>query len=154
MKNLITALLLLVVFSLTVSAQEGGKAVVLENKSKLGFEETVEYISDKAAEKGWMVPIVHDLKKSVAKAGYEVRPVKVIEICNPHFASKILAEDKSRVITPMMPLRISVYEHENGDVVIARFNPDMVSKMFGDIAGETLLQACATSEEIVKDIVR
>jgi uncharacterized protein (DUF302 family) len=154
MKNLITALLLLVIFSLTVSAQEAGKDVVLENKSKLGFEETVKYITEKAGEKGWKVPVVHDLKKAVGKAGYDVKPVNVIEICNPHFASKILEEDKSRVITPMMPLRISVYEIENGDVVIARFNPDMVSKMFGDVAGETLLQACATSEEIVKDIIR
>ena len=153
MKKLITVSLLLIISALTLSAQSS-TAVVLENESKLGFEETVEYISDKAVEKGWMVPIVHDLKKSVGKAGYEVRPVKVIEICNPHFASKILEEDKSRVITPMMPLRISVYEIENGDVVIARFNPDMVSKMFGDVAGETLLQACATSEEIVKDIIR
>ncbi len=149
---------LLIVFSLFVfaaSLQAGeNDRVVLENKSKLGFEETVNYISDKAKEKGWMVPIVHDLQKSVGKAGYEVRPVKVIEICNPHFASKILEKDKSRIITPMMPLRISVYELENGDVIIARFNPEMVSKMFGDVAGETLLEACATSEEIVSGIIQ
>ena len=151
MKKLLIVLSLLI-FVMSVKAQENG-SVVLENKSKLGFEETVNYITDKAKEMGWMVPIVHDLKKSVGKAGYEVRPVKVIEICNPHFASKILENDKSRVITLMMPLRISVYELENGDVIIARFNPDMVSQMFGDVAGETLLQACATSEEIVSEII-
>lgn len=152
MKKLLS---LLVIFILVASVKAGNNdKAVLENKSKLGFEETVEYITGKAKEKGWMVPIVHDLKKSVGKAGYDVNPVKVIEICNPHFASKILENDGSRMITPMMPLRISVYELENGEVVIARFNPAMVSKMFGDISGDTLLKACATSEEIVSDIIR
>jgi uncharacterized protein (DUF302 family) len=152
MKKLLSVLALFI-FTTSTFAQDSGK-VVLENKSKLNFEETVKYISDKAQEEGWMVPIVHDLKKSVGKAGYEVRPVKVIEICNPHFASQILENDKSRIITPMMPLRISVYELENGDVIIARFNPDIVSKMFGDVAGETLLKACSTSEEIVGEIIK
>jgi uncharacterized protein (DUF302 family) len=151
MKKLLVVLGLLV-FITSVSARDNNK-VVLENKSKLAFEETVKYITDKAKEKGWMVPVVHDLKKSVGKAGYEVGPVRVIEICNPHFASKILENDESRIITPMMPLRISVYELKNGDVIIARFNPGMVSKMFGDVAGETLLKACAVSEEIVSEII-
>lgn len=154
MKRLLIVVFFLIGISSVLTAQTGSDAVVLENVSKKSFDETVNYITETAVSKGWMVPVVHDLQKSVSKAGYDVRPVKVIEICNPHFASKILENDASRIITPMMPLRISVYEHENGDVVIARFNPDMVSKMFGDVAGDTLLQACATSEEIVKDIIK
>ena len=153
MKNVLVSILFLLITSSIAFAQGENHSVVLEDKSKLGFEETVNYITGKAEEKGWKVPIVHDLQKAVGKAGYEVNSVKVIEICNAHFASKILENDESRIITPMMPLRISVYELENGDVIIARFNPEMVSKMFGDIAGETLLKACATSEEIVSEII-
>jgi uncharacterized protein (DUF302 family) len=154
MKNLLTVLVLLLMITSIAAAKDGNKSAVLENVSKLGFDETVKYISDKAVEKGWKVPIVHDLKKAVGKAGYDVKPVKVIEICNPHFASKILEKDETRIISPLMPLRISVYELENGDVVIARFNPDMISKMFGDLDSNTLLKACATSEEIVSEIVK
>lgn len=154
MKNVFRILVILLTITSITAAQNNNNSVVLENKSKLGFDETVKYISDKALEKGWKVPIVHDLKNAVGKAGYDVRPVKVIEICNPHFASKILENDESRIITPLIPLRISVYELENGDVIIARFNPDMISKMFGDAAEDVLLKACATSEEIVSEIIK
>jgi len=146
--------ILVFLFSITSFAQSDSIAVVLENTSKLNFNETIEHITLNAESRGWKVPIVHDLQKSVSKSGYDVNPVKVIEICNPHFASEILKNDESRIITPMMPLRISVYEIKNGDVVITRFNPEMVSKMFGGFAEDILLQACAASEDIVSDIIQ
>lgn len=153
MKNLLLTIFLLVSSTTINFGQAGSQKVMLESVSKLSFNETVNFITKRAEEKGWKVPIVHDLKKSVSKAGYEVHPVSVIEICNPHFASQILSDDKTRIITPMMPLRISVYEKQDGTVIIARFNPEMVAKMFRNIAEDTLLEACATSEEIVKEII-
>lgn len=153
MKKLLTAALLFLSITSINFSQSENNSVVLENISKLNFDETVQYISDKAVEKGWKIPIIHDLQKSVAKDGYDVLPVKVIEICNPHFASKILENDQSRIISPLMPLRLSVYKNSKDEVIIARFNPEMVSKMFGGVAEETMLKACATSEEIVKDII-
>ncbi len=153
MKNLLLTIFMVVSLTAITFGQFDTQKVVLENVSKLTFTETVNFITKNAEEKGWKVPVVHDLQKSVSNAGYEVNPVHVIEICNPHFASQILSNDKTRIITPMMPLRISIYEKEDGTVIIARLNPEMVAKMFGNIADDTLLEACAGSEEIVKEII-
>jgi len=79
--------ILVFLFSITSFAQSDSIAVVLENTSKLNFNETIEHITLNAESRGWKVPIVHDLQKSVSKSGYDVNPVKVIEICNPPFAS-------------------------------------------------------------------
>ena len=52
--------------------------VVVEQKSRFGFDKTVQLLTETAEKHEWKVPFVHDLQQSLAKSGKHVRPVKVI----------------------------------------------------------------------------
>ena len=61
-----------------------------------------------ATQNDWKVPKVHMIHDAVSPYGYEVDRVAVLELCQPHYAGKILAENRGKVVTSMMPCRVSV----------------------------------------------
>jgi uncharacterized protein (DUF302 family) len=88
-----------------------------------------------AEKKEWKVPAVHDLQLSLAKSGKDVRPVKVIEICKPKYSGQMLELNDERIISVMMPCRISVYEKEDGLTYVSLINAgDMASGLPANIA--------------------
>ena len=122
--------------------------MMVESHSTLGFDETVQAIQDNAEEQDWVVPNVMRLDKSIAKHGYEVLPVAVIELCSPGLAAAVLAEDDARIVSALMPCRVAVYEKSNGDVILSRMNTAMMSKMFGGVVTEVMSEATAQTEQI------
>jgi len=122
--------------------------MMIENQSKLDFDEAVQSIKDNAAGQGWVVPSVMRLDKSVAKHGFDVHPVAVIELCKPDLASKILEKDDARLVSSLMPCRVAVYEKSNGEVVISRMNTGLMSKLFGGLVAKTMNKATEETEQI------
>jgi uncharacterized protein (DUF302 family) len=126
--------------------------LVIEHQSKFGFEKTVELLSSEAEDRQWKVPFIHDLQASLAKSGKSVRPVKVIEICKPEYSGKMLELNDERIISVMMPCRISVYEKENGHTYISLINagelaaglPENIAGVMKSVSDETV--------EIVKTV--
>jgi uncharacterized protein (DUF302 family) len=96
--------------------------IVVEHQSRFGFEKTVEMLVADAEKREWKVPAVHDLQQSLAKSGKDVRPVKVIEICKPKYSGQMLELNDERIISVMMPCRISVYEKEDGLTYVSLIN--------------------------------
>jgi uncharacterized protein (DUF302 family) len=127
--------------------------MIVEDVSPMGYEETVQAINDAAAAHGWKVPAVHTIDASVKAAGYDVAPVSVIELCQPDHAGKILEDDAARVVTSMMPCRVSVYQTSDGQVVISRMNTGLVSKLFGGLVAEVMAQATADNEQILSAVL-
>ena len=127
--------------------------MIVEDVSPLGYEETIQTINDAAAAQGWKVPAVHTIDASVNKAGYDVLPVSVIELCQPDHAAKILEDDEARVVTSMMPCRVSVYQTSDGQVIISRMNTGLVSKLFGGLVAEVMAQATADNEQILSAVL-
>ena len=122
--------------------------MMVENKSKLSFDATVQAIKDNAAKEHWVIPGVKRLDKSLAKDGHEVLPVAIIELCKPELAVKILSKDNERMVSSMMPCRVSVYKKSNGDVIISRMNTALMSKLFGGLVTEVMSDATAQTERI------
>ncbi len=89
-----------------------------ESKSKYAFDETVEKLSNIIVEAGWRVTHTHDLKETMRKNGFDVLPAKVIELCNPGYAYRILSADELRIYGNMMPCRISVHEKADGKTYV------------------------------------
>ena len=83
---------------------------IFEKESLFGMNETVELLVNAAIGMEWQNPATHDLQNSLAKAGKSVRLVKVIEICKPAYSGAMLEKSDERVVSVMMPCRISVYE--------------------------------------------
>jgi len=129
------------------------RLMILEDKSPLGFEETVQAIQDSAVAHGWKVPVTHELYNSVNKAGYDVLPAATIELCHPDHAARILQDDDARIVTSLMPCRIAVYETSDGRVIISRMNSGLVSKFFGGLVTEVMAQASADNEEILSAVL-
>jgi uncharacterized protein (DUF302 family) len=126
---------------------------IIEQISPYNMDRTVEMITKKAKELNWSVPFVHDLQQSLAKSGKEVKPVKVIEICKPEYSGRMLELNDERIISVMMPCRISVYMKNDGKTYVALINvATLMDKMPGSIA---LIMKAASDEsyKIVSSVI-
>ncbi len=125
---------------------------IIEKQSRFDFDKTVEMISAEAVNRGWKVPFIFDLQMSLLKAGQEVRPVKIVEICKPAYSGKILSVDADRMISVMMPCRISVYQKEDGNTYISIMDAGKIIPLMPEAAGEVMKAASDETIEIVKKI--
>lgn len=123
-----------------------------ESKSKFGFDETVEKLSEIILENGWKVTHTHDLKETMKKNGLEVAPVKVIELCNPQYAYRLLSDDTLRIYSNMMPCRLSVYEKADGKTYVSRMNSAMMAAQIGGVVQEVMSGAFHDAERFIEKI--
>ena len=127
--------------------------IVIEQKSKFGFDKTVQMLTENAEKREWKVPFVHDLQQSLAKSGKSVKPVKVIEICKPQFSGKMLELNDERIISVMMPCRISVYEKDNGSTYVSLINAGAMAASLTEKIAAVMKEASDETFEIVKSVI-
>lgn len=127
--------------------------MMVENKSKFGFDETVAKIEAACAIDGWKIPKIHRIDKSVSKIDSTILPVAVIELCKPNHAVQVLVNDEDKIVSSMMPCRVAVYEKKNGDVIISRMNTGLVAGLFGDVVANTMDHATTETEEIFNTVI-
>jgi len=127
--------------------------MIIEDESKYGFEESVEKFKEAVKKHGWKLPKVHDLQKTMAKFEKNVNKVQVFEICHPDHAYKILSRDAERVVTSLMPCRVSIYERSDKKVYVSRMNSGLMGKMMSGIIPEVMSDASRESEEIIDAII-
>jgi uncharacterized protein (DUF302 family) len=127
--------------------------IVIEQKSKFSFDKTVQLLIETAEKHEWKVPFVHDLQQSLAKSGKSVKPVKVIEICKPQFSGKMLELNDERIISVMMPCRISVYEKDDGKTYIGLINAGEMAATLSPNIAKVMKAAADETFEIVKSAV-
>ncbi len=123
-----------------------------ENKSKYGFGETVDKLSEIIVEGGWRVIQVLDLQEIMKKNGKEILSVKVIELCKPDYAYRMLSDDGLRIYSNMLPCRISVYEKTDGSTYVSRMNAAMFAAQLGGVAQEVMTGAFTDAEEFIKKV--
>lgn len=124
--------------------------IVIEQKSKYGFDKTVQLLTATAEKYEWKVPFVHDLQQSLAKSGKSVKPVKVIEICKPQYSGKMLELNDERIISVMMPCRISVYEKDDGKTYVGLINAgELAASLPANIASVMKAAADETTEIVL-----
>lgn len=70
----------------------------------------------------------HDLRAKMAEKGVPfARDCRILEVCNPHQAKKVL--EANLEISTALPCRISVYE-EGGHTVLATIRPTAVLALY------------------------
>ena len=124
--------------------------LIIEHASPFDVETTVTKLIAAATAQNWQNPAVHNLQQSLANAGKAVRPVQVIEICKPEYSGAMLEKNHERIVSVMMPCRISVYQKEDGKAYIALLN--MESEMPAT-AVDAIRAANNESFAIVKSVV-
>ena len=125
-----------------------------EVQSKFDFEQTVAVLTEEILAANWKVLVTHNLQESLHKNGYEVLPVKVIELCNPHHSSKILSRDAERIYTNLMPCRIAVYDKSDGTTHVSLMNSGMLAAQLGGIVDEVMSAAFADSMAFIQLVKR
>jgi uncharacterized protein (DUF302 family) len=131
----------------------GTNKVVIEHPSRHGFDKTVELLLAESERREWKIPAVHDLQQSLAKSGKAVSPVKVIEICKPQYSGQMLELNHERIMSVMMPCRISVYVKEDGKTYIGLMNTgEMTAGLQANIA-RVMKAASDETFEIVKSVI-
>jgi uncharacterized protein (DUF302 family) len=124
--------------------------MVLECESNYGFDETVEKLTTEIEKKSWQISTIHDLQQTLKMNGKEVLPVKVFDICHPKFAAKILEKDDERVISSMMPCRVSVYQKSNGKTYLSRMNTSAFAKSFGGVIEQVMIDSSQEVEAMIR----
>ena len=129
--------------------------MMLENESKFSsFEETVIKFEESVKEHNWKIPATHDLQKTMAKFGRDVKAVKVFELCHPDHAGRILEKSEERIVSSLMPCRVAIYEKDDGKVYISRMNSGMIAGTMDGIIPEVMEDAAVENEEILKAILK
>ena len=123
--------------------------LLIETPSLYPFDRTVERIIAEAGNRNWRMPAIHDLQQTLAKAGKSVLPVKVIELCKPEYAGKILELNHERAVSVMMPCRISVYEKEDGKTYVALMNAAAMAGSLSETVAGTMIAAADDLLEMV-----
>jgi uncharacterized protein (DUF302 family) len=114
--------------------------MLVKYKSARNYDETVAALSAAIKSKpDWRVLEVNDYQKSTSAFG-AIGRTGSISICNPRYASQVLANDKDRGVTAFMPLGIGVYEDKTGQVYIASLNVKLLGMMFGGTIAEVMGQ--------------
>jgi len=128
---------------------QNNEPMFLENESKYNFAETVEKLTAEIVAKTWKVSAVHDLQETLKKSGTEVLPIKVFALCHPKHSSKILLKDDERIVSSLMPCRVSVYEKSNGKTYISRMNTGVLAKSIGGVVEEVMIASSKDVEDIL-----
>lgn len=91
------------------------------------FAEAVAAVEAQCAEKNFRIQHVHDVQAVMASKGYEIEPLKIIEICNVKYAHQVLSKDI--LISLMMPCKINVYTVA-GKTYISALRPTVLASFF------------------------
>jgi uncharacterized protein (DUF302 family) len=115
--------------------------------TKKSFDEAVAAVEAGSKEKGFGVLHVHDVKATLAAKGFDREPLKIIEICNPKFASETLARDIRTAL--MLPCPITVYV-KAGETFISALRPAVIKDFYPEAGLDELADAV---DRIIRDIV-
>jgi len=91
------------------------------------FPEAVEAVEKKTAEMGFRVLHTHDIAATLAEKGFPREPLKLVEICNAKYASRVLEKDVK--VSLMLPCPISVYV-QDGKTHISTLLPTSIAQFF------------------------
>lgn len=129
------------------------EVMFFESESIYPFDETVLQLQTEIEKEGWKLISVNDLQKTMKAAGKEVLPVKVFSLCHPKHSGKILANDDDRIVSCMMPCRISVYQKSNGKTYLSRLNPAPIAKSYGGLIDIVMTESANDIEKIIAPLM-
>ena len=105
--------------------------MLVKRKISRNYEDTISALTEALKNKqNWVVKVVNDYQASTPNFA-SIERVGSMNICNPRYASKILAKDADRGVTAFMPLALGVYEDKQGQVYVSQLNVGLTGMMFG-----------------------
>ena len=91
------------------------------------FEEAVKAVERETTVAGFKVLYIHDVAATLKEKGFEIKPLKIIEICNAKSAYTVLQADIK--IGLCLPCKINVYR-KDGKTFISGMRPIIIPQFF------------------------
>jgi uncharacterized protein (DUF302 family) len=88
-----------------------------------------ELIEKTAPEHNFRVLAVHNVQETLSEKGFEIKPLKIFELCNAGFANEALKKDLS--VALFMPCKI-ILRTENDKSLMILGKPSVISQMLPD----------------------
>lgn len=140
-----------IVGTLTAMWVFGPRLMMQETESPYDFTHTTERFETTVENTaGWKILGTLDLQAKMDAHGYDVERITVYEICSPDYAVNILECDDERLVSPMMPCRVSIYEKSNGQTYVGRMNSGLMARLFGGVVQRTMADAHADAETMIE----
>ncbi len=143
-----------VLVAVVVFFQAAPSLMILEDQSRYGFEETTKVFQREVELAGWSVVGYQNMQDILKGHGHDVLEIKIFELCSAKYSALILAEDNERVVSPLMPCRVSIYKKSDGNTYITRLNSLLMAKPFGGLINEVMQKAGSQVEEIISKIIK
>lgn len=99
------------------------------------FDEAIASVERKVAEKGMRVQHVHDVQATLASRGYQIPPLKIVEVCDAVHAHAVLSRDV--MVSLMMPCKINVFVRD-GTTWISTLRPTVLAGFFPEAGLEAV----------------
>ena len=123
------------------------------HESRYDFDQTVSKIEDAYKASDWKVPHVYDIQKTLISNGYaDMTPLKILSVCQPDDAHRILKDDVNKRVTAVMPCRIGVYQAADGKTYISTMNIGLMGRMFGGTIAEVMSEVAKKENAIMKPV--
>ncbi len=127
--------------------------MMMEDESNYDFDETVERFDEELDNAGWSVLEIHDMQEILDGHGHDVDQIKIYELCSSEYSANILALDDERIVSPLMPCRVSVYEKSDGNTYISRMNSSLFAMPFGGVINDTMQVAAEETEDVIDELI-
>jgi uncharacterized protein (DUF302 family) len=104
--------------------------MMVEKRSRFGFNETVTALQGAARKRGWEIGPVMDMQEATLKAGQKgAKPFKILTMCNKDLAESLIKAQIAQKAMPFAPCRLSVFEGDDGKIYIAKPNTEFMAQM-------------------------
>ncbi|MBS4023132.1 MAG: DUF302 domain-containing protein [Dethiobacter sp.] len=141
-------------FGVNDQTEQPQMQMILENESKYGFAETVELFEQNVAAAGWSVVGVYDYKEILAQKGFDILDIKIFALCSGKYSAAILELDHERMVSPLMPCTISIYEKSDGKTYIAQLNAGEMAAPFGGVVAEVMEAVAIDTAAMVENLIK
>ena len=111
------------------------------------FDQAVKAVEEETKSAGFRVLYIHDVTATLKEKGFEIKPFKIIEVCNAKSAYSVLKADIK--IGLCLPCKINVYQ-KDGKTFISGMRPVVLPQLFpkadlGNLPAEV--------DEIIKGVI-
>jgi len=142
-----------IIITLVVFWFSAPSLMMLEDESNYDFDTTIERFEEELDAGGWSVLEIHDMQEVLDGHGHDVDSIKIYELCSSEYSAKILELDDERIVSPLMPCRVSIYEKSDGNTYIARMNSSLFARPFGGVINDVMQIASDETEVIIDKLI-
>ncbi|TVR69698.1 MAG: DUF302 domain-containing protein [Marinilabiliales bacterium] len=143
-----------IILIILIMVSSGQSMMLKEKQVSHNFEDAVELIETTVRQKGWTIPAVHNMQATLANFGHDVEKMKIFEICHPDIAYQILSQDDERIVSSLLPCRLSVYEKSDGNVYVSWMNMRFVGRLMKGAIPGAFAEASSATDQIVNVLLQ